>query len=740
MLHNSLYSRDLLKKMNGDPVVLARRDPHRNVARQPNAAAGAGRFLLEGAWAVHTSTGNPAEALVAKDACDFLHRMDIKPAESNASAPTLLLEVGSCDRGFRCVSQPGGIEIHAADAASLWAGWVHLENEMRSLGAPILAREEIMREPAWHVQIAPPSWGANYAVPDLSPEFLGDETFRSLAHQGVDGMFIYGDWLLYAKGTRFPELDHPDATKNIDVLRDANRRAAGYGIKLYFCAVSPKLFADHPAFLKHPSARGAVLKHEASSRSHGIHCLCSSDADALGFHADVLGNLFREVPQLGGLVLIIGGESFYHCFMRAAGAPIGRSNCPRCDGKLAEDVIAHLLDVVAEAVHRHQPAAHVAAWPYSASSFWSLDPNELPLIDRLPKGVALLSEIEKDQTIEKTTTAGQSYRKRIWDYSVDFIGPSDRIVAQALRSAQRDRELFIKTETSFGIELLHLPYVPSITRSAREWQHLRTLRPRGVLQRWGFVGMFDSAAERIGYQARWNPAYCPDEICLEVARQLCGPVVAGQIVRAWRAFDAAVSHIPILTTGSYYRGPGFLGPCHPLPVWTGPTPAAFRGNLYYLAEGEVTFAPPRPSSGDDLLLHSMAELGNDPPADIIEAEFIAARDLAAEGHHVLAELPLDSLPHGWNQEAREQQLIGEYLYRTFFTTVSTILFLRARDAKADHATLVSIARDELPNAQAARTLYLEAPWLNHCLRLDVGVPNSIAMLDEKIRQIELFVG
>ena len=88
-------------------------------------------------------------------------------------------------------------------------GWVHLENQMRSSGGPILRSGETAREPAWPVQIGPPSWGSNYAVPDLSSEFVGDDVFRSLAHQGASGMFIYGEWLLYAKASRFKELDHP---------------------------------------------------------------------------------------------------------------------------------------------------------------------------------------------------------------------------------------------------------------------------------------------------------------------------------------------------------------------------------------------------------------------------------------------------------------------------------------------------------------------------------------------------
>ena len=726
MLHNSLFRRDLLLEMNRNPHILRRRDVHRNVGVRPDAKAAAGQVQLEGTWSVRTARDIPAEKLVAGDATDFLARVGVK---IEADSPRqVLMEIGSSERGFRCVVVNDRVEVHAADPSTLWAGWVHLENQMRSNGGPILATGEIRRQPAWEAQIAPPTWGANYSVPDLSKDFVGDDTFGSLAHAGADGMFIYGDFLLYCAGTRLDELNHPDAQKNLATLRECSERAAAYGIKLYFVAVSPKLPADHALFKRLPDVRGAALQNQS------LHCLCSSSADALGFHADVMGRMFRDVPEMGGLILIIGGESYYHCFMRAGGAAIEHTNCPKCEGKVAEDVIANLLKTTADAVRSAKPQAAVMAWPYSAQSFWSKEPNQLELIDRLPQGVMLLSEIDKDQTVQRG-----GFPKRIWDYSVDYDGHSDRIVAQALRCAQNDRGLAIKTETSHGIELLHLPYVPAIGRSAKQWQSVRAIGPWVVLQRWGFIGMYDSAAERIGYLARWDPDFAPATATAQVARQLCDPV-ADQIVAAWTHFDEAVHHIPLLTTGAYYCGPAFLGPCHPLPVWdpNGRVPDAFRGNLYYLLEAEASFTSQKKGMTDDLTLtasHQIKLFGDEGPADAIEAEFARARDHAKLGHDILQKIDVSPLPAHVRDEVIEQKLIGEYLYRTFVATVSTFRFNRLveQDAKKNTDELRRLARDELANAEAALKMFEAGPWLNHQLRLDVGAPDSVAMLKEKIK-------
>lgn len=728
MQHNSFGKHDLLLPLNNEPLVRARREPHRNVSRNPDATAGEGQFLLDNSWQVECVTGDACEQLVAADLTDFLQRLDVVPA-TNAERK-IRFQIGAVEEGFRIWSTPASVEVAAADAGSLWAALVHLENEMRAAGGPILPIGETKRVPAWEVQICPPAWGANFFVPDLTPEFLGDENFRAMAHNGINGMLLYGDFLAYATGTSIPELEHPNAEKHLSILREAVQRALPYGIRFYYVPVSPKLEANHPLFERCPGARGALLQRSIEIGQH-IHCLCSSNEDALAYHADVMRKLFLNVPELGGIITIVGGESYYHCFMFPAHAAHGETSCPNCAGKLAEDVVANFLRVTADAVKQSQPDAHIMVWPYSAHG-WSREPDQLSLIERLPKNTVFFTEVDKDQIYQK-----DGYTKAIWDYSVDFDGCSDRAVAQALACERNDLDIFIKTETAHGIELLHLPYVPCLGRSARKWQSVRTLRPRGVLQRWGFVGMFDSVAEKVGYEACWNPHFTPQQAIETIASRFMGEA-APQVVQAWNDFDRAVGHIPILVLGNYYIGPMFLGPIHPLPVWDGETPDAFRGHLYYLVEMEATFSNTYIQRRDDLTLHNVAQL-HGVSLELLIKEFTAARDLSKEACQILDDIDTNALPSHQLDEVKEQHSLGEYLYRTFRTTLNTLLFLRDKEAGADRSTLQAVARDELHNSHAAQRIYEAAPWLNHRLRLDVGVPDSTGVLREKIRLLEEFL-
>ena len=128
---------------------------------------------------------------------------------------------------------------------------------------------------------------------------------------------------------------------------------------------TPSCPSDHPVFQAHPNARGA------SQHGHDIRSLCASDPETLKFIADSWADVFRRVPELGGMVTIIGGEGFYHCYMRA-----GKDgpDCPRCREREPEDVVAGLTNAVFRAVRKVKPEAELLAWPYSAF-IWSKDPS-----------------------------------------------------------------------------------------------------------------------------------------------------------------------------------------------------------------------------------------------------------------------------------------------------------------------------------------------------------------------------
>jgi hypothetical protein len=756
MAFNSIWLRDFLRERNKDPIALDRRDPHRNVIFSLSSHPNSGEISLNEPWQIkiHGLESNLQELI--KDFTTFLEIMNVALSDNAQNEIIFDLYTPIQDGiqnllpSYKIEISTSKILISSSSVTGLWLGVVELEQEMRIRRGPFLPKGIIKRTSLWQCQISQAPYGANFLVPDLSPEFLSNDVFRLLIHFGITGMFIYGDMLCYAHNDHFSELEMPSYLQNIAMLKDASERASLFGIKLYYVVVSPKLAENHLLFQHFPEMRGALM--EGVLGKQNIHNLCSSSEKSLQFHAEYMENLFHEVPLLGGVILIIGGESYYHCYMNPAKiAPYTssrRTNCASCVKKSPEEIVSHFVSVTANAVHRVQPNALVMAWPYSASK-WSKEPNQIEFIKLLPKTqyLGLLSEIDKDQLYKK-----KGYSKMIWDYSVDFTGPSDRIVAQTQACKKREIPYFIKSETAFGLEFIHLPYVPCLYRSAEKWKHVRDLHPNGVLQAWMFFGMWGSRSEELGWWIVWHPEYSIDEILNKIATRDFG-LNAPLFLNAWQKISEAVGHIPWIPP--YYVGPEFLGPAHPLiPARNFKLPDAFTGALMYQLEREEStstgiWQKKNSLVHDDfnrILYGFITEDIENAPQIFIE-EYHQASVLAGQAFQEIASLkdelinnPSSKLSSREIRILEEEIIIIEFFYRTLLTCYHTYKFLWLRDSvewdndKTAEMELYKVVELELRNLDDAIILYEKAPFLDLQYRYDGKFASSLVMIQEK-RQI-----
>jgi hypothetical protein len=742
-LHNSLYIRDLLKKTNHDPLRLARRDPHRRVERDPDAKQASDEFELLGEWSIQYLCEPEVGELIAQDVMDFLAHMQVQICAGTGGAGqlTIALAPDLAPRACRLVCEPGHIRIEGGDVAGLWAGIAWLEWQMRTRRGPFLAKGETVYHAAWPVRISQGPWGGNYSVPDFSPEYLSDDAFRLYAHYGVNCMMIYGDLLCYAQSDILPELNTPDFEANLAMLKDAAKRAARYGVQFSYVVIGPKLRPEHPVFVNHPGVKGTGV--QVNGRT--LNFLCSSDERVLAFYRETFGRLFREVPELAGLVLIVAEESFYHCKMWRTSAI---EPCPRCAEKTTEGAICDLLAVIDQAVREAQPRAWVAAWPYTTVQ-WER-PDRVEFVRQLPEHVAFWLAVEKDQKYVK-----DGYVKHVWDYSIDFTGPSDdmQLVAPIVR--ETGHPLFVKTETGIGLEVFQFPYVPAMQHLADKWQCVRDLRPTGVQQSWLFFGMFGSRAEELAMWAVYSPL-ARDEFLRHIAVRDFGPEAADAVLAGWRHMSEAVTHIPAVTLTNYYIGPSYLGPAHPLVPQRGdPIPDVFHGYLFYLQELEETFShrqmdETRTSLVMDVLPESAKQIGIEWEGesdgwDIVITEYTRAAQKARQAWEALRQAEPLIRTTADQQNLREEILLTELVYRTQWSCENVLRFLQARrDFERDsnlnaQAEMHRVAQIERENALAACHIYAEAPWLDLAERTDGTFSRCADMIATKVHWIDEYL-
>jgi hypothetical protein len=666
-------------------------------------------------------------------------------AVSPEASTTMRLSVspGLGGRNCRLVCRPGRVDLEGGSAAGLWAALAWLEWEMRTRRGPLLPEGVFTRGAAWTHQISQGPWGGNYSVPDLGVEYLSDESFALYAHYGVTEMMIYGDLLCYVHSDVLGELNHPDYRRHMDVLAEASARAARYGVGFCYVPIGPKLRADHPLFARLPEVRGTGRATPSGERN--VHNLCTRNPLVRQFYRETFGDLFKRAPQLAGVVLIVANESMYHCRMNW-GSDGMRDPCPVCSAVTTEEIAAGIAGDVRDGLDDAGSDGYVAAWPYTVDAGWR-DPSRRELVRRLPQRTSLFLAIEKDQAYAK-----QGYTKNIWDYSIDFTGPSDIMRDLAVEAKQVGRELMVKTETGIGLEVFQFPYVPAMRHLADKWQKVRQLGPEGVHQSWLFFGMFGSRAEELGLWAAYRPDMPAEEFLRKMAGRDFGPAAADEVIRAWDEMCHAVRRLPVMMLSNYYVGPNFLGPCHPLIAdKTRPVPDAFHAYLFYLQEGEETFSR-RPLEQARVCL-ALTDLpataryigiefdGKGDGWDVVLSEYRQAVNHAYSSWKSLQAAGGAVRTNADRANLDEEMLLTELVYRTFRATRNTLEFLLARrDLDAESPTagdeMRRVARDERENALESLAIYEKAPWLDPSMRLDGFYRPAAEMIREKLDMID----
>jgi len=358
------------------------------------------------------------------------------------------------------------------------------------------------------------------------------------------------------------------------VIRE-RRESHQLGIKTYcYVHTMTKFKEDAPVLSNHPEIRGVRTWQE-----DGLFTLCTEAPLVKQYLKESVQGLFRDDPELDGLLLIIGGEGFYHCYMRPYGVEPGDTTCARCKALGADTVVANLCNWLAESAREVNPEAEIVVWPYSAMHVWSSDKTQAGFIRQLKPGVALLTEIEKDEVIEKA----QGVRKAIWDYSIDYIGPGPRALEQIALCRDQGIPVYLKSEPELAFEASGLPHIPCMDRWAARAE---ALAASGATGSWVFPAFLPhrgtSTAEVYKY-FWWDPVPEREALLDAFARRIAGKAAGPGLREAWRLVSEAIGFSPEIAP--YYNGPHYLGPAHPMCVDPdAQIPLEFYGRYGYYAE------------------------------------------------------------------------------------------------------------------------------------------------------------
>jgi hypothetical protein len=702
---------------------------------------GADEFPVDGSWSIRAEgTMRPPGPFAVEELRDFFKDAGgIGLGEGGTGKAIVLRVAGRAGNRIEAESyaleaRPGRVEITGRSWRGVLYGVYFLEQILLERGAPVLSSRHDERRPVYDVRMFGDVYGT-FTVSGLRiVRPVNRDTFSALSRFGANATFTFVRLGDYLDGSVYPELANPDREKNLAELARLAELAQSAGLDLYLDAYNPKLPEDHPVFRAHPNARGA---HQFGNK---IRSLCSSDPETLKFIADSWADVFRRVPSLGGMVAIIGGEGFYHCYMRA-----GKDgpDCPRCRERTPEDVVAGLTNAVFRAIRKVKPDAELLAWPYSAF-IWSKDPFQLGLIEKLDPGIQIVPEIDKDYLYKK-----DGYTKNIWDYSIDFIGPSDRYRAMSEAARRRGLKVCCKTETAVSLEMNGVPFIPVLKRWGDRATVIRAEKPDSIIYAYDITGFARSRPEELAGRLSWSPAGTAEEEIRAMARRDFGPATADRVVEAWADFSEALGHTSYLTHG-YYMGPSFIGPGQPLMLKDDQMPRELFGRFFYLAETDLSEG----SSEASRLRPIYAADVKTSPAETADMEKAAA---LWDGGVAKLSSALGAVQAPYQSELSREFGMAAYLGTAFRAVADSDRFfglrrrfeelLKAsakteasrREALAVLDEMERIAASDLANARRGLEIAKRDPRLDLAVRLDLDYSSLVSIIESKIRYAETVV-
>lgn len=435
-------------------------------------------------------------------------------------------------------------EIVAADEDGWRRALFFLEDEMRLRRAPILPvgeqtrwakiKTRITRSP-----VAPYRWLSGWELDD-DTDYYPEEYLNRLAHYGINGLWVPGLFRNLVASQVIPELG--PAEHNLDRLKALIAKAARHGIRVYLFIMEPRaLPPGHPAGLVHPEILGAGQAH------------CPSVPLVLEYVREVTETLFREVPDLAGLINIFCGERLSNCWMN----PEYVQACPRCRERSRAEVHGEILDAFIQGIRAADSPAEFIGWTYLVGKTTEALPIT-PMVEVMQASRPEVIWLGNFEHGFKKSLFGREVT--VNEYSMTCVGPSSFFRDLAVAARDSGRQIYAKFQMGTTFEMSSVPYIPVPPIAYEKLSVAASLGVTGSLFSW-IIGGFPGPMLQAAGEAVFEPRLPEDDFLLRQAAISWGEAAAPDVVAAWKIFAEAWQlypvHNSVLLWGPLTRAPAY---------------------------------------------------------------------------------------------------------------------------------------------------------------------------------------
>ncbi len=464
---------------------------------------------------------------------------------------------------FRIDIKADGCRIFAGGVDGIRRGIFHLEDEMLRLRSQLLPLGTVEKSPVIKRRISRCFFGPIKRPPKMKDELMDEVNYypeqylNRLAHEGVNGLWLTVEFRDLVATTYTPEAGK-DAEKRLAKLKRTVESCLKYGIRTYIFCIEPRAWdADSPVLKKYPDLAGAP----AGNRNF----FCPMSQNAHKYLYESVNEIFRAVPELGGMINITHGERGTTCLsaVYAISDYKGKINCPRCSHKEPWEILHASLSAMEQGMHDAAPDAELISWLYMpqpqrfvTGDSYALGDWVYDLPAHTPEGVILQFNFESGVSrteFGKLLVGG--------DYWISNPGPSSRFERIAEIARKKHTMVSAKIQTGNSHEVATTPYVPVPSLLYRKFAAMRRLGVSHTMLCWYFgnyPGLMNKAAGLLSME----PFPSDEQTFLKQLASIDWKKEdVSTVVGAWEYFSDGYENYPLTNMFQYY------GPMHDGPVW-----------------------------------------------------------------------------------------------------------------------------------------------------------------------------
>jgi len=382
----------------------------------------------------------------------------------------------------------------------------------------------------------------------IAEQVYTDDELAGIAGAGFNAIWIHTLLHQIVNSPVLPELG-ANCDLHLNALRKLIDRAAKHGLKVFLYMQPPRgLPTDHPFWEKHPEAGGHIetrLSADDSSENIDFRCFCTSQPIVKKYLRSASEILARELPNLGGIIMITASEYSSHCIARC-GKTLGamgeiieiETTCPYCAEREPAEVISEIITLMRDGIRAVSDKMEILAWNWSWTFYYAKPCREI--IERLPKDIILLIGFERGGSQDYC-----GHKNAVVDeYSISYAGPSEQ--CKESLAAAKEYGLRTATKLQFGTthELATVVSLPLIGNIFRKADFMRRNQIVGFMGCWNFGNMLSANTAAFNYFFSEKDSTDEIQALQRFATEYMPGCNASEVMKVWYIFADAMLNYP----------------------------------------------------------------------------------------------------------------------------------------------------------------------------------------------------